>query len=257
MDIAHFMIHDRLGTVAVTDSLNFLTKSHTRWFACSLQINAAENNITHHATLVEELAESTSAQNETVQPKKDHLCPGWRFLGNKWRWKQDWSAFDAKQRPRRLQEKAAEKSRRSSKRKKQQSIRANDKHIANKSNNMQVNKIHRVKESDKQLLASAKIQFAGPPSSTDHPIAALSTTNFINFKKGETINPYRAEKQSQYNKYIKTSSTENIAPPALLESNSTPGWSLDPMRPPIVSMTQQSADGDERFLKARLWDPKG
>lgn len=31
---------------------------------------------------------------------------------------------------------------------------------------------------------------------------------------------------------------------------------LDPMRPPIVRLTEQSAAGDQRFLKARLRDPK-
>ncbi|XP_062562482.1 uncharacterized protein LOC134225995 [Armigeres subalbatus] len=31
---------------------------------------------------------------------------------------------------------------------------------------------------------------------------------------------------------------------------------LNPMRPPIVRLTEQSAPGDRRFLKARLRDPK-
>ena len=33
-------------------------------------------------------------------------------------------------------------------------------------------------------------------------------------------------------------------------------FEIDPMRPPIVRLTEQSTQGDGRFLKARLRDPK-
>ncbi|XP_055523016.1 uncharacterized protein LOC129717191 [Wyeomyia smithii] len=91
----------------------------------------------------------------------------------------------------------------------------------------------RINASDKELLATAKVQFAGPPSSTDHPIAALSAPKLINFRKGETINSITSQ-----------SEPENTAP------------LLGPMRPPIVRLTEQSAAGDKRYLNARLRDHK-
>lgn len=80
---------------------------------------------------------------------------------------------------------------------------------------------------DKELLAAARVQFSQPPKKDNGP-------KFINFQKGETINPYRPEK------------------PARLENPPL----FDPMRPPIVRLTEESAAGDQRFLKARLRDPK-
>lgn len=106
---------------------------------------------------------------------------------------------------------------------------------------------------DKQLLAIAKVQFAGPPSSTDHPIAALSVPKFINFRKGETINQHPAKQQAPHYNMNESPLSESVTLPT---ANQSAGWSLDPLRPPIVSMTQQSAEGDKRFLKARLRDPK-
>lgn len=87
---------------------------------------------------------------------------------------------------------------------------------------------------------------------THHPIAALSVPKLINFRKGETINPYQAKKQIQHSE---SHPMENTAAASLLQ-NSTPGWTLDPMEPPIVSMTHLSAVGDGRYLKSRLRDPK-
>lgn len=183
--------------------------------------------------LQEELAE------KSYYPKADHTSPGWRFLGNKWQWKQDWSTYDAKQRSRRLQEKAAEKAKRNRKKRKQQithTSKQNNQHSGTQN-------YQRINASDKELLATAKVQFAGPPSSTDHPIAALSAPKLINFRKGETINPYRSEKGT-------TQSTTSQSEP----ENTAP--LLDPMRPPIVRLTEQSAAGDKRYLKARLRDHK-
>lgn len=92
----------------------------------NVQIKAVENTTTHQKTLDEELAESALISSKK-NSKNDHSCPGWRFLGNKWQWKRDWSSFDAKQRTRRLQEKAADKA----KRRKKQIARSNNKQFAN------------------------------------------------------------------------------------------------------------------------------
>jgi hypothetical protein len=81
------------------------------------------------------------------------------------------------------------------------------------------------------------LNFSGPPLTTDHPIAGL-TAKFINFKQGETINPTREEQPTSHN--------TNDPPPPL----------LDPMRPPVVRLTEQSTTGDRRYLKARLRDQK-
>lgn len=129
----------------------------------------------------------------------------------------------------------------------------------------------------------AKSQFSSPPESTDHPIAALSISaakSFITFEKGETIN----QKPSSSNSHQQSISNQKQQLQPLRKNNiqqhpsphmpqqttgnqndfhsapsteSTDGqFEFDPMRPPIVRLTQQSVQGDGRFLKARLRDPK-
>lgn len=228
-------------------------------------VSGLQTNLTTYVaqpqkTLDEELAENSVSNNKTTQPNVDHSSPGWRFLGNKWRWMQDWSGYDAKQQTRRLQEKVAEKARRNRKRRKQQRIKqtkinGNSAHTSNIHKNIHQNEHIRACKSDKQLLATAKVQFAGPPSTTDHPIAGLSVPKLINFRKGETINPYRTENQAQQN-ICESSPAEISTASTALASRPTPCWTPDPLRPPIVNLTQQSANGDGRFLKARLRDPK-
>lgn len=204
------------------------------------------NTEQHQKTLEEELAENSP----TVNAKNDHTSPGWRFLRNKWHWRQDWSKFDGRQRSRR----------RNQKRINQHSPHINHPAFANKAkNNIENRKCNQL---DKELLATARTKFAGPPSNTDHPIAALSGSGFIGFKLGETLNPYREKKQSQQINSNESPPTKTAAPSTALShplqqtDPTSPGWSLDPMHPPIVSMTQQSALGDGRYLKARLRDPK-
>lgn len=120
----------------------------------------------------------------------------------------------------------------------------------------------------------AKTQFAGPPLSTDHPLAGLSIvaakSGFINFEKGETINPYRSHEPLQsgpINTDIQLQQNQNMLQHAsgshVIDINPLPPtmntdsqFELDPMRPPIVRLTEQSVNGDGRFLKARLRDPK-
>ena len=199
----------------------------------------------------------------TEEPYTKNSKPGWRIIGSKKIWKSDWTEFDAKQRRRRIQEKQAEKAirRRTQHRKAQQQYQHSRTH-----------------SSDKELLATAKVQFAGPPSTIDHPIAGLSVNKLINFRKGDTINPYPTEKQQiqQRNKIQspstentalhketinpyrsgKQTSQENISTTAIPTEPSGSQFELDPMRPPIVRLTEQSMNGDGRFLKARLRDPK-
>lgn len=180
--------------------------------------------------------------------------PSWRMLGSKRIWKRDWSEYDAKMRSRRHQEKNEEKARRRRKRRRTLHNECNSKRIG----------------SDKQLLANAKVQFSKPSSNTDPPIAALSVPKFIDFKKGETINPYRAETLRQPTDTAPTEIHQSASsslheqqqqwqqaraatPPPQQQQQQQ---QLDPMRPPIVRLTEQSAAGDQRFLKARLRDPK-
>ena len=252
----------------ILDEVKFVSGAIT-----SLQINQTSAS-QQHKSLHEELNQTLAANNKATKPITDHSSPGWRFLGNKWRWMPDWSDYDARQRTRRLQEKAAEKSRRNRKRRRRQYIESknfnnNRNHTTNSNSNKTTNSNYinnnhkfthtyqndqiRVNGSDKQLLATAKVKFARPPSTIDHPIAGLAVPNFINFRKGETINPYRSDNQNQHN--IESPPNENTTSKATLESHPT-SWSLDPMRPPVVNLTQQSAVGDGCFLKARLRDPK-
>ncbi|XP_055584976.1 putative uncharacterized protein DDB_G0282499 [Uranotaenia lowii] len=232
-----------------------------------------------HQTLEKELAE---VSQKSALPKNDHTSPGWRFLGNKWHWKLDWTQFDAKQRSRRIQEKAAEKSRRkkhnnknstnnnninsnyNTNNKSNNNIKHNVTHINNRNNNnnnnSNRNKNHRNSSNhpqlplDKNLLAMAKTQFSGPPSSIEHPIAGLSTTTskarFISFKKGETINADHSNVMRH--KDHESKELNNSLP----QINDGSQFELDPLRPPIVRLTEQSVEGDGRFLKARLRDPK-
>lgn len=104
------------------------------------------------------------------------------------------------------------------------------------------------KLSDKELLDQARVEFSGQPPTT-------SNSNFINFRKGETINPYRKEKTPIVPPLNATT------PQPAKTSSQTPEvtdsmFCLDPMKPPIVRLTEQSAVGDGRFLLARLREIK-
>lgn len=221
------------------------------------------------AELFAERRAKMSKQSAGAPPKNEHSSSGWRMIGNKRCWKQDWSGYDIKRSARQLQEKTADKARHSRKRRKQQRARINSQQLAKKTNN---NKPHM--GTDKELLATAKTQFSVPPSSIDHPIAGLSVPKPISFRKGEIINPYRAEKQRHPTNNIASLPTGNATPSLSLQGpnqqnqqqqqqpqnqalcSSETRFDLDPMRPPIVRLTEQSTEGDGRFLKARLRDPK-
>lgn len=185
-----------------------------------------------------------------VQSKNDSSSAGWRMLGNIWRWRPDWSTYDAKLNKRKLQEKTADKARQRRKRRKQQLSRIIYQSPTNGKDHRQG---HMGK--DKELLAIAKVKFSGPPSTTDHPISGLSVPKQINFRKGETINPYR-ESQSESQQQQQQTAQLPCSSDSRLQMDIEHPPLLDPMRPPIVRLTEQSASGDRRFLKARLRDPK-
>lgn len=239
------------------------------------------------------LAEEINEINE-LKPAETE-SHGWRFIGSKKIWKPDWTNYDARQRTRRLQEKEADKARRRQRKNRQQSqqqqhhhrqqhqqqqlqrqqlqhphsqsicnsdvgrnIRLNSPHFELSNENSSINNNNNVsssnnvspslpKLSDKQLLDKARVTFAGQPSPT-------SNLNFINFRKGETINPYQKEKTPiipPLNATTPQPSTTTTTP-EITDSM----FCLDPMKPPIVRLTEQSACGDGKFLLARLREPQ-
>ena len=104
------------------------------------------------------------------------------------------------------------------------------------------------KLSDKELLDQARVEFSGHAPVT-------SNLNFINFRKGETINPYQKEKTPivpPLNATTPHSAETSSTTPEVTDSM----FCLDPMKPPIVRLTEQSAVGDGRFLLARLRESK-
>lgn len=104
--------------------------------------------------------------------------------------------------------------------------------------------------SDKELLAAAKKKFASPPTTP------VILDQYINFQKGETINPYRIDRTAPTSKQsTNQQQTEHPEPSHNLRMQDS-SFELDPMRPPIVRLTEQSVNGDRRTLMARLRDPK-
>lgn len=77
------------------------------------------------AKLFAERRAKMSKQSAGAPPKNEHSSSGWRMIGNKRCWKQDWSGYDIKRSARQLQEKTADKARHSRKRRKQQRARIN------------------------------------------------------------------------------------------------------------------------------------
>lgn len=157
---------------------------------------------------------------------------------------------------RKLQEKAADKAKQRKKRRQRQISRMTSGQPSNSIKNHQPPERSRNLGLDKELLAMAKVQFAGPPSNTDHPISGLSVPKPINFTKGETINPYRPEKGIQGNSTSLHPYVNHHHPPQQQQKPSTQTmcssdsqFDLDPLRPPIVRLTEQSTEGDGRFLK--------
>lgn len=204
---------------------------------------------------MEELATTFSQKdnllttNNLAEDSHENLKPksGWRFLGNKYVWKHDWTQYDIKQISRHHQEKLAEKARsRRKQRKRKYNNECNNNNNINQNNyDRQINSNvrHTPLPLDKELLAAARIQFSRPPSVNIGP-------KFINFEKGETLNPYPTKKSAPN----VTTTTTTTSTPEILPAGHPP--LIDPMRPPIVRLTEQSAAGDQRFLKARLRDPK-
>ena len=96
---------------------------------------------------------------------------------------------------------------------------------------------------DKDLLAAARMQFSGPP------IEGIST-NFIPFQQGEIMNPFRGGKQIT----LKICDNNNIA--ASQAANPDSQFELDPMRPLVVRLTEQSAEGDQRFFESKTTRPE-
>lgn len=234
----------------------------------------------HHKTLADELNAVTEIE----------LQPGWRLIGSKKIWKPDWTDYDKRQQTRRHQEKEADKARRRQRKHRQQmqeqqqqqqqqrqqqqqqrqhlqqqtncnfdtgrnfrpSNHFNLDENANISNNndnaisSNFLTLPSTKLSDKQLLDKARIEFSGH-------LPASATSNFINFRKGETINPYQAEKTSIVPPINSTTPqpTTTATNPELTDSM----FCLDPLKPPIVRLTEQSACGDGKFLLARLREP--
>lgn len=264
--------------LAVHDEVRALTSSINK-----LQDNEIE---VRQKSLAEELNEQTVLEIES----------GWRLIGSKKIWKPDWTDFDARQRTRRLQEKEAEKARRRNRKHRQQiqhqqqqqsqqhhqqrrqQQQQSHQHLRRQQHqtncnsdagrnpstphfNLKDNQFDQdnasssnffthssTKLSDKELLDQARVEFSGQPPTT-------SNSNFINFRKGETINPYRKEKTPIVPPLNATT------PQPAKTSSQTPEvtdsmFCLDPMKPPIVRLTEQSAVGDGRFLLARLREIK-
>lgn len=93
------------------------------------------------------------------------------------------------------------------------------------------------------------------------PSPSAAKSSFIDFRKGETINPYkkldkqRQQPQQEQNSETLETSSAHLTPAALsTPSSQDTDCQLDPFRPPIVRLTEQSTKGDNRFLKARLRD---
>lgn len=223
--------------------------------------NSLQPKTDNHPSLAEELRLSLPLpESDSEEHRTPNFTSGWRLIGNKKVWKRDWTEYDARQRKRRMQEKQAEKAarKRMQQRKRQQensnpiSISNNTykhgiNHFACNSKKTQIAEMPKQPlPSDKDLLAAARVQFAGPPNSD-------ITSKFINFQKGETINPYRTEKNATNNENSAPAPASNASIQSAPQDSQ---FELDPMRPPIVRLTQQSSNGDERFLKARLRDPK-
>ena len=180
----------------------------------------------------------------------------------------DWRQFDEKAERRRMQDKQTNKALRRRRQRKShhikqnsgRNINTNDNNKSNKNNNANYtfdsnNNNSRGYETvarkylplDKDLLAAARVEFSRQLSQ--------GTPKFINFQKGETINPYKSQKTSVVPPVCHNNNNfPPISEPAHSESDGL--FEIDPLRPPIVRLTEQSAEGDGRFLKARLRDPK-
>ncbi|XP_055604086.1 MAP7 domain-containing protein 1-like [Uranotaenia lowii] len=135
-------------------------------------------------TLAEEIASSSRVNPSTSSS-------GWRRIGNKMLWKpqQYWQEYDERKRKRAAQDKAAEKARRKQHKKQQHQQRQKEMFLSRKQQK-QSRKQSSVKNSskarattDKELLAAAKVAF----NRKSTPKAKIPT--FINFQRGETLNP--------------------------------------------------------------------
>lgn len=170
-----------------------------------------------------------NTNSEAVNHNSTLTC---RMLGSKKVWRADWTEYDLREYRRTQQIKARDKA---IKRKKQLKKQRNRYNIQN---NRRVEKCHEVKSNnniypfprnsternvfinqgdiydkrnhtaslplDRELLAAAKLQFSGPPLSTNGSYGPHGP--YINFQRGEVLNPYPTDERPTY--LNRTSATE-------------------------------------------------
>lgn len=143
--------------------------------------------------------ENTVASNTANNDKS-----GWRLLGSKNVWKADWTNYDKRESNRLNQQKQADKARKRKQRTRRNNIR--NEHNTNNDRHQNANML----PPDRILLEEAKQRFSKPPccsaadaTNSKRPVHYRNLANLTNddrnhrgimFQRGETLNPYPADR---------------------------------------------------------------
>lgn len=98
-------------------------------------------------------------------------------------------------------------------------------------------------------------EFSQPQNFTNLPQNKPQYLQKINFKSGGIINPYRRpdETFTQFTDHIDSTPNAPI-PPAVATSSNLPISFIDPIKPPVVKLTEQLGGTESRYVLARFRD---
>lgn len=221
-------------------------------------------------------SKSTQVSQDTLVSSSS-LIPnnGWRLLGAKMIWKNDWAEYDAKCRRRELSEKH-----RINQRRKKKKINNNNKNIKSTDNSVveifdninnspdksvveiidknnqlpsAFNRNSSLRQSTRKLPTTAHFR-SNPYSATHTQSTSKKKIEFINFQQGETLNPSIADNKSNSPNFINFHQGETTAPSISEKHHSS--W-IDPTTSPVVKSTIISSNSDDGlYMISRLNDHK-
>lgn len=173
---------------------------------------------------------------------------GWKFINERSKkvWKADWKNNSNKGRDKYNDENIV--------------ISKNNNRINNKSKNRNKQNKSLPKNAQKNPVDIADFdkiisEFSQPQNVINLTHNKPQYSKQINFNSGGIINPYRRPDETimQFNDHI-DSTTDAPIPPAVASSSNLPISFIDPIKPPVVKLTEQLGGTDSRYVLARFRD---
>lgn len=227
-------------------------------------------------------------ERQNLMLTTEEVIGGWRMLGDRKVWKNDWSYYDEKQRRRKIEEKKQAKRIKLQKQKRKQLRNKNKLNFKQRMNNQFTH------NTDPNLLKNANVMNFNQTNQNHSNLIDVSAKNqfpnnkkpnYKNFVQGETLNPVNSfetskivdlndsdcsslsdessiiedlEQRKSISNSIKVVPVSNSNSESDKNENSNTNidscTALNPLFPPVVRLTQNCANG--QYQKARFRDEK-